>query len=340
VTGQVGVVDVTDTIPDPGVIQNAVMLACRAPSLHNSQPWRWIAEGGLLHLFADRRRLMHATDGPGREMILSCGAALDHLRVAMAGAGWDTEVDRFPSRHDPDHLATAHFSALATVTDAQRQRVDAIHRRRTDRLPFAAPRGWDSLESLLRRRVVGDDVTLYVIPDDARPQLAEASRLTETLRRFDPSYQSELRWWTSPFELDQGVPSTARVSASEAGHIDVARAFPLAGQGDRRPALDSDRSKILVMSTHRDTRPEFLRCGEALSMVLLECTIAGLATCTLTHMIEVTPSRELIRGLTRQTALPQLLIRVGRTPTVGQHFAATPRRPVNEVLEFRNVSRP
>jgi hypothetical protein len=319
---------VTDTIPDPGVIRNAVMLACRAPSLHNSQPWRWIAEGGLLHLFADRRRLMRATDSPGREMTLSCGAALDHLRVAMAGAGWDTEVDRFPSRHDPDHLATAHFSALA------------INRRRTDRLPFAAPRDWHSLESLLCRSVVSDDVTLDVIPDDARPQLAEASRLTETLRRFDPSYQSELRWWTSPFELDQGVPSTARVSATEAGHIEVARAFPLAGQGDRRPALASDRSKILVMSTHGDTSPEFLRCGEALSMVLLECTIAGLATCTLTHMIEVTPSRELIRGLTRQTALPQLLIRVGRTPTVGQHFAATPRRPVNEVLEFRNVPRP
>jgi hypothetical protein len=221
----------------------------------SSRTYCWVAEGGLLHLFADRRRLMHATDSAGREMILSCGAALDHLRVAMAAAGWDTAVDRFPSRNNPDHLVTVHFSALATVSDAERQRADAILRRRTDRLPFAPPRGWDSLESLLRRSVVSDDVTLDVIPDDARPQLAEASRLTETLRRFDPSYQSELRWWTSPFELDQGVPSTARVSASEAAHIDVARAFPLAGQGDRRPALDSDRSKILVMSTHGDTRP-------------------------------------------------------------------------------------
>lgn len=256
-----------DTIPEPGVIRNAVMLACRAPSLHNSQPWRWVAEDGLLHLFADRRRLMHATDSPGREMTLSCGAALDHLRVAMAAAGWDTAVERFPSRDDPDHVATVHFSALALVTDAQRQRADAILRRRTDRLPFAAPRDWVSLESLLRRRVVSDGLTLHVIPDDARPQLAEASRLTEMLRRFDPSYQSELRWWTSPFELDEGVPSTARVSASEAGHVDVARAFPPAGQGDRRPAIASDRSKILVMSTHGDIQPEFLRCYSPMQLV-------------------------------------------------------------------------
>jgi hypothetical protein len=327
----------TDTIPEPGVIRNAVMLASRAPSLHNSQPWRWVAEGGLLHLFADRRRLMHATDSSGREMILSCGAALDHLRVAMAATGWDTAVDRFPSRDDPDHLVTIRFSAIASIADAQRERGDAILRRRTDRLPFAAPRDWDSLESLLRGKIVSDGVTLDVLPDDARPQLAEASMLTESLRRIDPSYQSELRWWTSPFEFDQGVPSTARVSTSEAGHVDVARAFPPAGHGDRRPALASDRSKILVMSTHGDTRPEFLLCGEALSVVLLECTLAGMATCTLTHMIEVTPSRELIRGLTPQTGLPQLLIRVGRTPTVGYHLPATPRRPVNEVLEFRNA---
>ena len=82
------------------MILDAVTLACRAPSLHNSQPWRWIADGAL-HLFADRTRLVPATDSSGREMILSCGAVLDHLRVAIAAAGWDTTVDRFPIRHSP-----------------------------------------------------------------------------------------------------------------------------------------------------------------------------------------------------------------------------------------------
>jgi hypothetical protein len=84
-------------MPDRKAILDAVTLACRAPSLHNSQPWRWkIADGAALHLFADRKRLVPATDSSGREMILSCGAVLDHLRVAIAAAGWDTTVETQP----------------------------------------------------------------------------------------------------------------------------------------------------------------------------------------------------------------------------------------------------
>ena len=64
------------------------MLACRAPSLHNTQPWRWTFDGAGLHLFADRLRVVLSTDSTGREVLLSCGAVLDHLRVAMAAAGW------------------------------------------------------------------------------------------------------------------------------------------------------------------------------------------------------------------------------------------------------------
>jgi len=262
----------TRTMPDRKVILDAVTLACRAPSLHNSQPWRWIADGAL-HLFADRTRLVPATDSSGREMILSCGAVLDHLRVAIAAAGWDTTIARFPDPTQPDHVAAVEFDPLPIVGDTQRARADAIHRRRTDRLPFAAPRGWATLESTLRGLVDGEVVMLDVVPDDARPQLADASRLTESLRRQDPTYQSELRWWTSPFELDQGVPPTSRVSASEASRVDVARAFPTTGYGERRAQTGPDRSKIIVLSTGADTSLEVLPCGAALSTVWLECTI-------------------------------------------------------------------
>lgn len=318
------------------MILDAVTLACRAPSLHNSQPWKWVTEASTLHLFADRARLVQATDISGREMILSCGAVLDHLRVAIAATGWDTAVARFPDPAESDHVAAVEFGPLPIVGEGTRRRADAIQRRRTDRLPFAAPRAWATLIATLRDLVDGDVVILDEVPDDARPQLADASRLTESLRRQDPTYQSELRWWTSPFELDQGVPPSSRVSASDAGRVDVARAFPTTGYGERRTQIAADHSKIIVLSTRADTGHEVLRCGEALSTVLLECTVAGLATCTLTHLTEITPSRNIIRELTGQRGLPQLLIRVGRTPAAGKHFPATPRRPMTEVLQFCN----
>jgi hypothetical protein len=321
--------------PDHETIRDVVMLACRAPSLHNSQPWHWIAEGGRLNLFLDREPLVQATDPSGREMILSCGAALDHLQVAMAAAGWEATIDRFPDPNDANHLAVLDFSPQTSISDAQRQRPGAILRRRTDRLPFAAPMRWEALERELRSRVDDDAVTLGAIPEDAREQLADASRLTEAIRHNDLSYQSELRWWTSPFELDHGVPPSSRVSTSEATRVEVARAFPTTGYAERRMTIDVDHSKILVLSTRDDTRPRVLRCGEALSAVLLDCTVAGMATCTLTHMIEVAPVRELIQRLSGQTGLPQLLIRVGRIPAAEQLAPLTSRRPLSDVLEFR-----
>lgn len=317
---------------DAGTIRDAVELACHAPSLHNSQPWKWVTHGPVLELFAVPDPQVYSTDRSGRELLLSCGALLDHLRVAMAAAGSHTTVQRLPDADDPHHLATCHFERSA-AEPAHRERADAILRRRTDRLPFAAPRGWQATEAVLRFAAGRSDVTLDVIPDDSRQQLAEASRLTEDIRRHDPTYQSELHWWTSPFEFDQGLPPSSRVSESEAARVDIARSFPTTGYGRRRPQVASDRSKVIVLSTRDDTADEVLRCGEALSAVLLECTLAGLATCTLTHMIEVTPARELIRRLVGQSGQPQLLVRVG-TP-VGHQPPATPRRPVSEVLEFR-----
>jgi len=223
------------------------------------------------------------------------------------------------------------------VTEAQQQRAAAILRRRTDRLPFAAPAAWPALESALRRAVLPYEVTLDVVVDEARPTLAEASRLTEALRRYDTSYLSELRWWTSPFDSDAThVPESAMVSSSEAARVDVARAFPPTGGGHRRAAIDHDHSKILVLSTpHDDDRLDVLRCGEALSAVLLECTVAGMATCTLTHMTEMAMSRSVIAQVTGTAGEPQLLVRVGKSSLNDQPVEPTARRPVTEVLKFR-----
>lgn len=234
------------------VLQDAVALACRAPSLHNSQPWRWISDGTVLHLFADRTRMMWSADGSGRELLLSCGAVLDHLVVAMAAAGWDTSVERFPDPHDTDHLAIVRFTAADAVTEAQRRRADAIPRRRTDRLPFDVPSHWAQIESRLRLSVVDHHVMADVVLDSDRLELAKASRLTETLRQYDPSYQAELEWWTTPFASHDGVPPSALVSQSEVHRTDVARAFPSAARGDRRTAIPVDHSKIFVLSTHNE----------------------------------------------------------------------------------------
>ena len=336
-TDQAGsqVVDMAEATMDIGVIKSAVSLACRAPSLHNRQPWRWVADGATLDLFADPDRIRSATDRSGREVFISCGAVLDHLAVAMAAAGWQANTNRFPNRNDPTHLASIDFSALGFVTDAQRDRAGAILQRRTDRLPFEAPANWGAFEPVLRAAVDSRVAMLDVIADRVRHRLADASRLTEKLRRDDASYHAELAWWTSRVDAREGVPTAALASETEAHRVDVGRHFPPSGHGERRPEIDRDHSKILVLSTYDDTRRDAVGCGEVLSTVLLEATMAGLATCTLTHMIEIAHSRAIVGELTRNNGFPQVLIRVGTAPDPKSCHSPTPRRPLPDVLKIR-----
>ena len=328
------------TTVDTEVIKDAVRVACRAPSLHNSQPWRWVAEDDSLQLFADPDRIVRRTDRAGREALLSCGVVLDHLRVAMATAGWTANVDRFPNPINIHHLASIDFSPMEFVTDSHRRRANAILVRRTDRLPFAAPPDWESFEPELRRIVDADAVRLDVVADDLRPQLAQASQLTEALRLNDSSYHAELRWWTAAFEVTDGIPHSSLVSGAESNKVDVGRTFPVTHHRERRPELDEDHSKILVLSTYDDTSDSVLRCGETLSAVLLDATMAGLATCTLTHITEVPASRGIVAALITQDTIPQVLIRVGLAPALDDVPPPTPRRPLRDVLKLRPGTSP
>jgi nitroreductase len=324
-----------DTLVRPEVIQTAVQLACRAPSLHNSQPWHWVMEGASVQLFLDKDRVLYSTDHSGREALIACGAVLDHFRVAMAAAGWKANVDRYPNPNSSLHLASIDFSPMDYVTDGHRRRADAILLRRTDRLPFAEPSDWPTVESALRQAVTSKAVRLDVIADELRPELAEASSLTESLRLYDSSYHSELDWWTAPYEVSEGIPPSSLVTAAEAERVDIARSFPVTPHAQhRRPSFGEDRSKVLVLSTYDSDRISVLECGEMLSAVLLDATMAGLATCTLTHITELQTSRDVVASLIDQPTVPQLLVRVGRAPELEDVPPATPRRPLDEVLDM------
>ncbi|MGZ5362745.1 MAG: Acg family FMN-binding oxidoreductase [Mycobacterium sp.] len=317
--------------PDLAVIRDAVQLACRAPSLHNSQPWRWVVEGRKLHLFADLTRVLTAADPEGREIYLSCGAVLDHLTVAMASAGWETAVQRFPDPLDPRHVAKLEFRpGPRELTELSQARAQAIGRRHTDRRAYDSPSNWANLEALLRQTVIPYHVMFDIVLDNARACLAEASRLTEAIRANDPSYAAELSWWASSFESGGGIPQN--VLTSSAAQVDIKRTFPGTDQEPHRAGVD--RSKIVVLSTHHeDARLDVLRCGEALSAILLECTVATLATCTLTHMTELAASREKVRSLIGQRGMPQLLIRIGHPIEDGVPDTSS-RRALSDVLEI------
>lgn len=87
------------------VLYEAARVACLAPSIENSQPWRWRIRGNTLELHADRSSQLTATDPEGRLMIVSCGAVLHHATVVLAALGAAATVERIDDPADPDLLA-------------------------------------------------------------------------------------------------------------------------------------------------------------------------------------------------------------------------------------------
>lgn len=89
--------------------RDLVALATRAPSVHNTQPWHWCIAGERLSLFADSSRQLQYADPDGRDLVISCGAALQHLQVAVAAAGWKAHVRRMPNPYNDAQLANVSF---------------------------------------------------------------------------------------------------------------------------------------------------------------------------------------------------------------------------------------
>jgi len=71
------------TEPSLPLVHELIRSACSAPSVHNTQPWTWrVLDSTTIELYADRTRQLPATDPLGRDLAISCGAALHHLVVA------------------------------------------------------------------------------------------------------------------------------------------------------------------------------------------------------------------------------------------------------------------
>jgi nitroreductase len=150
----------TTTLPDHRLVLGALRLANRAPSAHNAQPWHWLVGGYSVHLMAERNR-----DPGERDLVVSCGAALHHLRTALAASGWHAEADLLPGA-DPDHLAAVEV----LPRDPSEQDIAlarAIPRRHTDRGPFASFPVPDGHVDLLAGRAADEGAVLVPVTDPA-----------------------------------------------------------------------------------------------------------------------------------------------------------------------------
>lgn len=120
---------------DNGTVHAALELAGRAPSVHNTQWSRWRIGRAAIHLYAGTERWLPATDPDGRDLLVSCGAWRQNLRMALTASDIGVTADRLPDPDEPDLLAVVALRSKAEGVDRAlaSEQVVAMGVRRSDR---------------------------------------------------------------------------------------------------------------------------------------------------------------------------------------------------------------
>lgn len=324
------------TQPDRDTVLGAIELAIRAPSVHNTQPWRWEVGDRTVHLYADWERQVSATDPDGRDLVVSCGAALHHLRVALRASGWHTTVHRVPNPADPTHLASIEPHRHAE-TDDDILLAGTILRRRSDRRPLSSwPVPSSHVDRMIAAAAKAGALLVPVADAPTRAKLLAATAEAARQQEDDPDYAMEIAEWSGrgPFATDGVLAASSPAEGGSHSAITM-RTFP----GGTMPSYlggddtADEATVLLALATAGDDTVSRLRAGEAASAALLVATELGLATCPLSQVLEVADTRQAVAtDVLEDSAMPQLLIRVGWAPTTAGRLPSSPRRPLTEVV--------
>jgi nitroreductase len=304
--------------------------AVAAPSVHNSQPWRFRVGHDHIDVGLDTTRALPAIDPLGREALISVGAAVLNLRVAILAAGRTPLTRLLP---DPD---APHLAARITIggphrpDETIRALASAISRRRTNRRPFRDIEVRDQVIDQLAAAARTEAAMLVVADSTGRQAILGLVRTANEWQSDDRSYRDELTTWTEPDPARRdGIP------ARSFGPTDATAVLPLRDFGlthvdvPRRQARFEPAPTMVVLYTAGDGPTQWLRAGQAMERVLLTATVRGVSNTPMTAPTEIPELRALLTG-EDDDRVAQVILRLG----YGDLCPATPRRSLADVTEY------
>lgn len=313
----------------------AAATAGHAPSVHNTQPWRWRVLPDSLELRAVTDRQLTATDPEGRLAILSCGAALHHARVALAAEGWAPAVERFPDPAEKDLLARISGSRRSEPTPEAMRLVQCMQVRHTDRRPVSDEQVPTAAIDEISRAAGLEGARLQILDHDQVLELAAAAGHAGSVEAEDPQLREELAYWTGRAGTGTGLPP--EVLPEQAPQTTVpARDFGRAGTLPIGPG--HDRAAVYALLFGDEDEPDsWLRAGEALSAAWLTATRLGVSVVPLSGVVEVPGTRQTLRRLLAGLGFPYLVLRLGVADPAHAGPAHTPRLAVAQVVDTSAV---
>lgn len=302
-----------------------------APSLLNTQPWRFLLAEDRIEIHADPGRRLTATDPEDRELRIACGAALFNLRLALHARGVVPSVSLDPERGAALAVVGRGGTGDQGRADAELHR--AIGRRHTNREPFLDVRVPASDRRLLMRAALDEGAVLHAVPDRVgRLELGRIIGVADRHQRGDERCRAELRTWTGKQlrRPDRVAPFPVRPAPDSQdlwGYLDM-------GHGRVRGRDFVAEPYVAVLATRADSPADQVRAGQALQRVLLTATTLGLTASFLSQPIEVAECRRQLGRLLSDRLHPQAVLRLG----FSRPAAPTPRRDVADLLLTRQLA--
>jgi len=308
--------------------------ACRAPSIHNSQPWRFAYSDGSIEVWADTARGLTAADPEGRELVISCGAALYNMRLAARKLGYNPAAVLLPDPREPRLLARVDLAEGKPADADERRAYAALTRRHTHRGGFDGKPLAPDLAVYLQRAAEAEGAMLvYISQPGLRRRVVQLARSAERELAADERVQAEIAAWTpSPDgRRRDGIPATAYPPRARLVADDLPGRDFDQGRGYGQADLDaSPPGVIAVLTTSGDGQRDWLLAGQALEHLLIRAAEDWAFAALDSQLVELPHLRAELRREIQSGGHPQLLLRLG----YAREAASTPRRPVGDVLEL------
>lgn len=335
------------TLPVPtagGAMETAryvVAEAVWAPSVHNTQPWWFSADEQQISLYADAGRRLAVADPDGREMMISCGAALFTVRLALRSLGYIPETSMLPDPAQPALVARVSWRQQAVPTDYEKRLASQVPLRRTHRGGFDPVPLSPNLLTALREGAARDGGMLRIVTDEGqRAALAAAVQTAEQAAHLDSARVQELVMWAPPSGSlrTDGVPPTAYPVRSEHTNPDFPGRDYAHGRGwGTRPLSSAYLPRVAgvvgLLTTANDGPADWVNAGQALQRILLTASTCGVAAALHSQPFELPWLREHVRDRLAGGGYPHMLLRLGAVIQT----AVSVRRAPDEVLGPRGL---
>ncbi|MFD5916694.1 Acg family FMN-binding oxidoreductase [Kitasatospora sp. NPDC058201] len=337
----------TESTLTPDDLRLLAVAGGAAPSLHNSQPWRFrpTPDGCGIEVHADLARAVPLADAVGSALHVAVGAALFNLRVAAVRLGREPAVRLLPDPVDPGLSAVLDLALRAAPGSASvappfgRDLYPAITERRSSRRPFT---NRDVPEAVLAELIAAareEGVALAVLEEAGVRQVLALTAEAEDRIAHDPARRAETRSWLrpepAPGSADRAVDGIPYAALGPQDHDARVPMRDFAGRPPYRdgPPQPSERFEALpqlcTLTTPGDGPADWLRAGQALERVWLLATVHGVRLTVWHQPVEWPDLRWGLRDPAEGPGHVQLVVRIGYGPP----GVATPRRPPEEVLD-------